>query len=367
MKENNFFEIEKYRNIFFLLLLGIFLYLCIMMVLPFIKIVGWASTLAILWYPVHNFINRRFKNPTISSLISCFLVVVIVVVPATFLTIGLFQEGENLLKIIQKYIEEEKYTQFLNFFDSKIFKNSYKYFSKFYDFSKIDFKTIISGNLKQFSTFIGKQGVYLIRNTVVFIFQLGLTLVIFFFLLRDGKRIYFFIQPFIPLSSENTNLLISRATETIRATVYGWLVVGIIQGTLLGVIFAILGLPSPIFWGGVTILICFIPFVGAPVVWIPASIILAIKKIWWKAIVLFLFGATVINLADNFLRPILVGTKLKLHPMIIFFAIFGGVLFMGPLGLFLGPVILSITISLLEVLKMKLNQQENSKLPETEE
>lgn len=355
--KNSFWEQEKFASVFFILILGVFLTLCIMMLWPFIKIVGWAATFAILWYPVHTFILKKIKHPTISSLLSCFLIVVIVLLPATFLTIGLIQEGEKLGKAAQHYIEGEKYKDFAKFFlKLKFFKKSYEYLNKYYDFSKFDFKSAISKNLQQISTSVGKQGVFIIKNIVVFIFQLTLTMVIFFFLLKDGKKIFPFIKPFIPLSSEKTNLLILRATETIRATVYGWVVVGIIQGTLVGVIFAILGLPSPIFWGGIAILLCFIPFVGAPVVWVPASIILALKKMWVKAIILFLFGAIVINLIDNFLRPILVGTKLKLHPMITFFAIFGGVILMGPLGLFLGPVILSVTLSLLDVLKLKLTQ-----------
>lgn len=357
-KKDYFLEIEKFSNVFFILILGVFITFCILMIWPFIKILGWAVALAIVWYPVHNFILRKLKHPTVATFLSCFLIVVVVVVPAIFLVTGIVQEGGNLAKIVQVYIEEGKYKQLYNPLNIKIVKSLYQYISQYFDFSKINLQTTLSGALKQISSFAGKQGVSIVKNTVLFIVQTGLILVIFFFLLKDGKKIILFLQPFIPLSIEKTDLVLSRATETIRATVYGWLVVGIIQGTLLGTIFAILKLPSPLFWGGITIVLCFIPFIGAPVVWIPASIILAVKGIWWKAIVLALFGGVVINLTDNFLRPLLVGTKLKLHPMVIFFAIFGGVILMGPVGLLIGPVILSVTIVLLDVLKIKLNQED---------
>lgn len=357
-KKDYFLEIEKFSNVFFILILGVFITFCILMIWPFIKILGWAVALAIVWYPVHNFILRKLKHPTVAAFLSCFLIVVVVVVPAIFLTMGIVQEGGNLAKIIQSYIEKEKYKQLYNPLNIKIVKSLYQYISQYFDFSKINLQTTLSGALKQISSFAGKQGVSIVKNTVLFVVQTGLILVIFFFLLKDGKKIILFLHPFIPLSTEKANLVLSRATETIRATVYGWLVVGIIQGTLLGTVFAILRLPSPLFWGGITIVLCFIPFIGAPVVWIPASIILAVKGIWWKAIVLALFGGVVINLTDNFLRPLLVGTKLKLHPMVIFFAIFGGVILMGPVGLLIGPVILSVTIVLLDVLKIKLNQED---------
>lgn len=355
-KKDYFLEPEKFSNVFFILVLGIFLTTCILMIWPFIKILGWAVALAIISYPLHNFISRKIKNPTLSALISCFIIIIVVLVPAIFLVSGIIHEAGNLAKIIQEWIQKEKYKQLYNPLNVKFLKTLYNYASQYYDFSKIDINSTASDYLNKISSFAGKQGIGLVKNAVLFIVQTGLTLVIFFFLLKDGKKIISYLQPFIPLSDEKTSLVFSRAAETIRATVYGWLVVGIIQGTLLGIIFAILKLPSPLFWGGVTVILCFIPFVGAPVVWVPAAVILAIKGMYLKALVLFLWGAVVINLTDNFLRPILVGQKLKLHPMVVFFAIFGGIFLMGPLGLLMGPTILAVTIVLLDILKIKLNE-----------
>jgi len=357
-KKDYFLEPEKFSNVFFLLVLGIFLTTCVLMVWPFIKILGWAVALTIIAYPLHNFITRVIKNPTLSAFLSSFIMIVVILIPATLLITGVINEAGNLAKVIQVYIQEEKYKQLYNPLNIKFIKVLYDYVSQYYDFSKIDLNTTLSGYLGEVSSFAGKQGTRLVKNVLLFFVQAGLTLVIFFFLLKDGKKIIFSLQPFIPLSDEKTKLVLSRAAETVRVTVYGWLVVGIVQGTLLGIIFAILGLPSPLFWGGITVLLCFIPFVGAPVVWFPASVVLALKGMWLKAIVLFLWGAIIINLTDNFLRPLLVGAKLKLHPMVVFFAIFGGLFLMGPLGLLIGPAILAITLVLLDILKIKLNEDE---------
>lgn len=358
-KKDYLFEVEKFSNAFFFLILGTLILICIMMVWPFIKILGWAVALAIVSYPLHNFILKRLKSPTFSALLSSTVMIVVILIPAIFLILGIIQEAVGLSQVIELWVEEKKYEHFYNkLLNVEIFKNTYQYLNQRFDLSQINLQSTLSEMLKNISSFLGKQGVGLVKNVVLFLVQAGMVLVIFFFLLRDGKRIISFIQPFVPLSEEKMEVVLSRATDTVRATVYGWLVVGIIQGSLLGIIFAILKLPSPLFWGGVTVIFCFVPFAGAPVIWVPASLILLAQGVWWKAIVLALWGAIVINLTDNFLRPILVGAKLKLHPMVVFFAIFGGLFLMGPLGLLMGPATLAVSIVLLDILRIKLNQEE---------
>ena len=142
------------------------------------------------------------------------------------------------------------------------------------------------------------------------------------------------------------------------ATVYSWLAIGLTQGFLVGLAFWVLGLPAPVLWGGITAFFCFIPFAGAPVVWLPASLILIFKGMYLKGLVLGFWGALVVSLVDNFLRPIIVGGSMRIHIMLVFFAIFGGLMLMGPLGLIMGPVILAMTVSLLDVLRHKMELKE---------
>jgi predicted PurR-regulated permease PerM len=129
------------------------------------------------------------------------------------------------------------------------------------------------------------------------------------------------------------------------------LVIAAIQGALGGIAFFALGLPSALVWGVVMIFLSLIPMAGAFVVWVPAAIYLAVTGHWVKALLLVAWGAFVIGTVDNFLRPKLVGERTKLHELFIFFSVLGGLQVFGVLGLVLGPVVLAITLALLDVLK----------------
>jgi len=129
------------------------------------------------------------------------------------------------------------------------------------------------------------------------------------------------------------------------------LVIAAIQGTLGGLAFAALGLPSALVWGAVMIFLSLIPIAGAFVIWIPAAIYLAATGSYIKALLLTVWGGVVISLVDNFLRPRLVGKRAKLHELFIFFAVLGGLHVFGLVGLVLGPVVLAIALSLFETFR----------------
>jgi len=128
------------------------------------------------------------------------------------------------------------------------------------------------------------------------------------------------------------------------------LVIALIQGTLGGIMFAILGLPSPMLWGVVMVIMATIPLAGAAVIWAPAAAILFVAGHPTKAAILFVFGALVIGTIDNFLRPKLVGERSNLHPLFIFFSVLGGLSAFGLIGLLIGPVVLAIAMGLIDAL-----------------
>jgi predicted PurR-regulated permease PerM len=124
-----------------------------------------------------------------------------------------------------------------------------------------------------------------------------------------------------------------------------------VQGTLGGLAFAALGLPSPVVWGVVMFFLSMIPMVGSAVIWAPTAIYLAMSGHWGKALALALWGALVIGTVDNFLRPKLVGERARLHELLIFFSVLGGLQIWGPLGLVLGPVMIAITLALFDIIR----------------
>ena len=137
--------------------------------------------------------------------------------------------------------------------------------------------------------------------------------------------------------------------DTILATVYGTLAVSAVQGLLGGLMFWWLGLPAPLLWGIVMGLLAVVPVLGAFVIWIPAAIFLVLEGSGGKALLLVLWGGIVIGGIDNLLYPILVGKRLKMHTVLAFISIVGGLIVFGPSGLILGPVIFTVTRLLLQI------------------
>jgi len=135
--------------------------------------------------------------------------------------------------------------------------------------------------------------------------------------------------------------------------IFGTLVIAVVQGTLGGLMFWWLGLPTPVFWGAVMSLLAIVPVFGAFIVWGPAAVILAIDGEWISAIILAMWGGLVVATIDNLLFPMMVGNRLKLHTVVAFVGIVGGIIFLGATGLVLGPAIVAVTIALIEILRRR--------------
>jgi predicted PurR-regulated permease PerM len=144
-----------------------------------------------------------------------------------------------------------------------------------------------------------------------------------------------------------------RVEDTVYATVYGTLAVSAVQGLLGGLMFWWLDLPAPLLWGMVMAVLAVIPVLGAFVVWVPAACFLALEGSWGKALILTLWGAVIVGGIDNLLLPILVGNRLKLHTILAFLSVVGGLMMFGPAGLILGPVALTATTVLLEIWRQR--------------
>jgi predicted PurR-regulated permease PerM len=170
-------------------------------------------------------------------------------------------------------------------------------------------------------------------------------LYLLFFLLRDGRALSKRIQDALPLPPKQERALFSKFTTVIRATIKGSVLVAALQGALGGVIFWLLGLHAPVLWGVVMGLLALLPAVGAAVIWVPAAIyLLAIGDVW-QGVVLLIFGAFVIGLVDNILRPLLVGKDTKLPDYVVLISTLGGLATFGLNGFVLGPVIAAMFIA----------------------
>jgi predicted PurR-regulated permease PerM len=211
----------------------------------------------------------------------------------------------------------------------------------------------ISSSLGQLLQTLGQQTRHLITLSAWGVISLLLTLFTFFYIIRDGRRFLARLGEFLPLSGSEKKLLYSRISDTIHATLLGSVVVSAAQGLLGALLIWWLGLPGAPLWGLLMGLLALIPYLGAFVVWIPLAALFVLQGQWHEAIVTTAWGMIVIGLSDNLLYPILVGKRLRYHSLVVFFFLVGGVWSFGSAGIIIGPVVLTIVDTAIDIWKGK--------------
>jgi predicted PurR-regulated permease PerM len=188
--------------------------------------------------------------------------------------------------------------------------------------------------------------------------QVGVGLFTLFYLFRDGGRMLDAAKGLVPLPSGPTELLVRRTHEVIFAAVYGHVFVAMVQGLLGGLAFWALGIPTPAVWGVLMGALSLIPMIGPAFVWIPAGAVLIATGATLRGVLLLLFGLLVISTIDNVIRAILVSGRARVHPLVVFFGVLGGVLMFGAVGILVGPVLIVAAAALMEMARLSLFPEE---------
>lgn len=186
-------------------------------------------------------------------------------------------------------------------------------------------------------------------GTVNVIFEVIIMLYCMFFFLVEGDRILEKILFYLPLEDHDEQRILDKFTSVTRATLKGTIVIGVLQGGLAGIAFAVLGIPSSVFWGTIMAVLSVIPSVGSALVWFPAVIFLAATGHIVKGIILFFFCGLVVGSMDNLLRPKLVGKDTQMHELMILFGTLGGIVMFGMVGMIIGPVIAGLFVTVWEI------------------
>jgi predicted PurR-regulated permease PerM len=178
--------------------------------------------------------------------------------------------------------------------------------------------------------------------------QIAVTAFVLFYFVRDSGTILSVVRSIIPLPALRTDQILTRIAQTIRVSLGGKILVASIQGVLGGLIFLWLGLPAPVFWGSVMAFFSIFPILGSFVVWLPVALTFVVQGQWLRALLRAGWGVFIIHPVDNLLGPVLVGTTLRMHTLLMFFAVIGGLAAFGPSGIVLGPLIVAVVVALFE-------------------
>lgn len=328
----------------FIVLLALVSVAFVWLLLPFYSAVFWATILAILFRPMQGRLATLFKGRrSLAALLSVLVILLIVILPVGLLAGTLVQEGRELYQRISSgELDLASYFEQVVNALPQVLQNALARFG-LTDFSNVQ---------EQFSRFGQDAGQVLAsrmfslgQGTFQFVISFFVMLYLLFFLLRDGPRLAEGIRRTIPLGEPYKQHLLARFTAVVRATVKGNVLVAIVQGTLGGIIFLILDLQGALLWGAVMVVLSLLPAVGAGLIWGPVAIYFLASGEFVPALILTAYGVIVIGLADNLLRPILVGRGVKLPDYVILIATIGGLVLFGINGFVIGPMIAAMFIS----------------------
>ena len=317
-----------------------------MILRPLLLAIFVGALLAYAFYPLYNFVLKKTGKSTFSSFLVCFLVLLIVIIPAGLLIKVLIQESYVIYLLVKQKLAVG------------LFNNCTTDLCKaISDFSQNEW---FSSQLKEITrlttnSVIGKGSAFLVNlpRLAVNLFVVFFTL---FYFLKDGENLLKRLHNYLQLQQKNYIHLLERLKEIVHGIVYGFLLIALIQGIFGALGFFIFGIPSPLFWGVIMAFFALIPAIGTGIIWVPASLILILDGVFQdstslilKGVGLLIYSFIFVGSVDNLLRPKIIGDKAKVHVAIVMLGIFGGILLIGPLGVIVGPLLLSLTVEVMKV------------------
>jgi predicted PurR-regulated permease PerM len=325
-------------------------YLCFEMARPFLVAIAWAAVLAILFEPVQVRLERILRSRSVAGALACAMALLSVLLPMAAVGILVVRE-------VMHFLPPGSDRSAIRGLLAARVDSAIQWVAGQLGLQYTNIGELIVGSADAVREYLWAQSAGVVGGLAGFIFTLVVVIFTLFFFLRDREAILRSVRAFVPLSEENATKVFRRVHGVIIASLLGGVAVAITQGILAALGFWALGLASPVLWGVVTFVTSFIPFVGAAGVWVPWTIVLLLSGSWGKALALGLWGTLVISLVDNVLRPIIIGDATKLHTLLLFFSILGGLRVFGFLGIIMGPVVLALGLALVEIFRHEIDEE----------
>ncbi|MBU0615935.1 MAG: AI-2E family transporter [Nanoarchaeota archaeon] len=340
----------KKGNILFWAAFGALTVIVYLLLRPFLITILTGGIIAYLFYPVHTLLRKHIKKNALSAFLVTILILILVTIPLSWLFTQMIGEARINYFVVKHTIDSgiagcdtnEVICLVVNAFNSII---TTPIFKNYFDFG-----------LEKMTDFLVTSASGFLLAIPRFILDVFIMIFVIFFSLKDGEKFGGQLKRILPFSKKSKDKLLKQINDMTYAVVYGLFVVALIEGFLGGIAFWIFGIPAPVFWGVVMFILAVIPILGPPMVWGPASLILLLQglsngdgSLVTKAILLALYGFLIILPIDIFLKPKIIGSRGKLHPAIVLLGVFGGVFMFGIMGVIIGPVILCLFTTFIDI------------------
>jgi predicted PurR-regulated permease PerM len=355
------------QQVFALCFLGLFLFLLYQIILifrPFLIPIFWAAIIARLAFPLNVRLTRllRGRRPVSAGLLTV-IILIIAVIPLVYLTFVLIQETAVAYASFSEWVRTggvSRTTQYLSrlpVIGGKI--------------QEFVGRTVAGGGLegslleggKTVSVFLLAHAADAAKNAFNFILAFLVMIFTLFFFFKDGERLYGNLYGLVPLAPDHKEKFFSRLDQTMAAVVQGTILTAITQGILAGAAYWFLGVPFPLVLAALSALLALLPFGGTALIWVPVAVYLFWAGAVWKAVAMVVWGAAVVGLADNFLKPLFIGRGAQLPTLFLFFSILGGLAAYGFVGMLLGPILLAIVITAIEIYQEEYPEDHGPKSP----
>jgi len=336
---------QRLQTIGFFVLLGGAALLAAFMFWPFLQMLALAGILAVLFQPLHLRIKRNVKSDTWAALLTVLLVLVIVLIPLLLIGYTLYFEVVNVYNNVTNgsfSLDQGTIVQHLPAALRDVGAN---------------FLNDLSARLSGLAGTTVKGVTNIISNIAHFFFGVFLIFFTLYYFLRDRENIKQFVGAIFPLSQAHETKLVDDLESAISGVVKGSFLVALIQGSIATIGFLIFGVPQPFLWGAFTVLAALVPTFGTSLALIPAILYLFLTGHTGAAIGMVIWGAIAVGTVDNFISPRLIGSKTNLHPLMVLFSVIGGLQFFGILGFLLGPILMAVFMTLLNIYKAEARTQ----------
>lgn len=324
-------------------------YLTFRIIHPFLAPIMWGIVLSIVFYPLYSYIKSFLKWEWLASLIVLSIIISTIVGPFSYFSYLLINEireisvhmGAGRIEALQDILQYPTVHYILNWITA-VFN---------LPFTDIDIeKTIIDNAVVMGKALIGNIPVGLGSVITVFVNFIFMSLAIFF-MLKDGAAFLLKSRDYMPFSEQQKDRLASQVRDIVISTIYGGVLVAILEGITACIAYTVLDLRSPVLWGAATAIASFIPILGAFTVWGAIAAYLFLKVSVIKGIEMTLIGVLGISLIDYGVRPVLIGNRTRMPAVVIFFSVLGGIEFFGMVGLIMGPLVVALFMSVMEIFR----------------
>lgn len=342
-------ERDQLFRIFFLAVFLFLLFELLKILSPFYTGILGAVVLTLIFFPLNRMILSVIgeKRVNLAASLSTFLVLFLIILPFIFFTWLLLNEVPHLVPYIRKVGETvERLRQGESF---GWLKSLEAWLSSFVDVSQFNFEKMLTKTGTDIVNALVSVGKSLPKNTFALVINVVGMVFALFFLFRDGQYFFRWAKELVPMEKKHQDQVFGQIYLTVTAVVRGVFLVAAAQAGVATVGYFIVGAPSALLLGFATMFAAIIPFVGAGVIWLPVGIYYLVQGVTWKAVFLLLWGFLAVSTVDNFLRPFIIGYRTKLPMIFLFFGILGGLKMYGPMGIFLGPLVVALLMAFIKI------------------